>query len=181
MRTRQTLFTIAFAFVMLFTNEITAQKFSGLDKSPADIVYFRTSRNAAPAVKVIYSRPQLKGRKVGSDLATYGKVWRTGANEATEVTFYQDVKFGGETVKAGTYSLFTVPGEKSWKVILNSDLHQWGAYQHDPSNDVVTVTVPAGTDNDSIEAFAIAFKKVSDGAHMVLGWDKTRVAIPISM
>ncbi len=169
------------AMALFFTNDLSAQKFSGLDKSPADIVYLRTSRSAPPIAKVVYSRPQKKGRDIFGGLVAYDKVWRTGANEATEVTFYQDVKVGDANVKAGTYSLFSIPGKSQWTIILNSGLHQWGAYQHDASKDVAKITVDAGSDSDSLEAFSIAFKRAGDGAEMVLGWDTTRVAIPISM
>tara|TARA_R110002049_G_scaffold122465_3_gene277314 strand:- start:13163 stop:13588 length:426 start_codon:yes stop_codon:yes gene_type:complete len=117
--------TIAFVFTMLLSVNINAQKFSGLDKSPLDIAYYKTDEKAPPMVKVIYSRPQLKGRAL-SKLAPNGKVWRTGANEATEIKFYQDTKFGGKPVEAGTYSLFTIPGETEWTIILNKDLDAWG-------------------------------------------------------
>ena len=166
--------TIAFAFIMLLSTDVTAQKFPGLDKSPADISVYRTSRNAPAIAKVVYSRPQLKGRDLSS-LAPNGKVWRTGANESTEVTFYQDVTFGGKAIKAGTYSLFTIPGEKEWTVILNSDTGGWGSYGYKEDNDVVRVkgSVSSG---DAVEAFAIAF---SDG-NMYMAWGTTRVAVAVN-
>ena len=84
-----------------------------LDKSPADIAYFRKSKKDAPVAKVIYSRPQKKDRKIFGELVPFGKVWRTGANESTEIDFYKDGTFGGKPVKAGRYSLFTIPNETS--------------------------------------------------------------------
>ena len=99
---------------LVFASTATAQKFSGLDKSPMDVAAFPTSYKVADKlVKVTYSRPQLKGRTI-AELAPAGSVWRTGANEAVEITFYKDVDFGGKEVKAGTYSLFTIPGAKEW-------------------------------------------------------------------
>ena len=170
------LFTaMAFAFMMLVSFNSNAQKFRDLDKSPLDIAYFKTSREAAPIAKVIYSRPQLKGRSL-SKLAPNGKMWRTGANEATEVKFFNDVTFGGEKIKVGTYSLFTVPGESEWTVILSSDLDVWGAYSYKEANDVAKFKVKPTEGNKSIEAFSIAFT----ASDMVLAWDKLRVAIPIS-
>ncbi len=167
------------AFALVFTTEMTAQEFSGLDKSPADIAsYPPGGRVSAKNVKVIYSRPQLKGRSL-ADLAPAGKVWRTGANEASEITFYGDAEFGGSPVKAGTYSLFTIPGEDTWTVILNKNLNQWGAYTYDESADVVRVKATATEASDSLEAFSIAYKEVAGGVHMVLGWGTTRVAVPI--
>lgn len=174
-----TLATIVIALV--FSTEVTAQDFSGLDKSPADVAAFPSSyRVSDKSVRVIYSRPQLKGRSL-SELAPAGQVWRTGANEAVEITFYKDVKVGDTAVKAGTYSLFTIPGEGEWTVILNSKLNQWGAYSYDKSVDVARVSASASAGNESLEAFSIAFKEVDGGAHMVMGWGTVRVALPISI
>lgn len=165
---------------MVFTTEATAQDFGGLDKSPADIASFPSSYKVADKnVKVTYSRPQLKGRSM-SELAPAGKVWRTGANESVEITFYKDAKVGDANVKAGTYSLFTIPGDGEWTVILNSKLNQWGAYSYDESADVARVKASASSDGKSLEAFSIAFKDADGGAHMVMGWGTTRVALPMT-
>ena len=172
-----TLFAVALATVC--TTELQAQEFPGLDKSPLDIALY-PGREPGKVVRVVYSRPQLKGRSL-ADLAPEGQVWRTGANENTEITFYQDVNFGGQDIPAGTYSLFTVPGKSEWTVILNKNLNQWGAYSYDKAADVARVTVPAAADSNSLEPFSIAFKEVDNGVHMVMGWDKTRVAVPITM
>ncbi len=169
--------------VIMFLGTVTAtqaQKFAGLQKSPTDISYAKADKNAKPDIKVIYSRPQKKGRTMLGDKVPYGKVWRTGADEATEIKLFKDIKLGDNTVKAGTYSLFTIPGEKEWTVILNSDLDVWGAYSYDKSKDVARITVPAGK-GDELEAFSIAFKKVDKGYHMVLGWETTRVEVPFYM
>lgn len=168
-------------FALLLTTVSTAQDFSGIDKSPMDMAAFPTDYKIADkAVRIIYSRPQLKGRSM-AELAPAEKVWRTGANEAPEITFYKDVKFGGKDIKAGTYALFTIPGEKEWTVILNKNLNQWGSYFYDESADVARVKIPNGSDAASLEEFSIAFKEVEGGAHMVMGWDKTRVAVPIEI
>ncbi|UWX55693.1 DUF2911 domain-containing protein [Maribacter litopenaei] len=151
-----------------------------MDKSPMDMASFPTDYKVSEKmVRIIYGRPQLKNRSL-AELAPTGEVRRTGANEATEVTFYKDVNFGGKDIKAGSYSLFTIPGEEEWTVILNKNLNQWGSYFYDESADVARVTVPNGSDSSSLEEFSIAFKEVEDGAHMIMGWDKTRVAVPIT-
>ncbi len=169
------------AFALAFSTEAIAQEFSGMDKSPMDMAAFPTSyKEANKTVRVVYSRPQLKGRSM-AELAPDGKVWRTGANEAPEITFYQDVSFGGKNIKAGTYSLFTIPGQEEWTVALNKNLNQWGAYSYDEGADVARVKVPSSSNGKSLEEFSIAFKEVDGGAHMVMGWDKTRVAVPIMM
>jgi len=172
-----TLITLIFA--LIFTVEATAQKFDGLDKSPMDMATYPLGhQDAKKTVRVIYSRPQLKGRSV-SELAKAGEVWRTGANEATEITFYKDVNVGGTDVKAGTYSLFTIPGDTEWTVILNSNLHQWGAYSYDVSADVARVQAKAGKAGKALEPFSITFDETNDGANMVMGWGTTRVSLPI--
>lgn len=166
--------TFVFAFIMLLSTNINAQKFSGLDKSPMDAAIYKTSRSAPAIAKVVYSRPQLKGRALSS-LAPNGKVWRTGANEAPSITLYNDVKIGGKSVSAGEYSLFTIPGEKEWTIILNKDINLWGAYSYNEANDVIRVTAPVST-GDSLEAFSIAF---SDG-NLNFGWGTTRVSVTFS-
>lgn len=174
-----TLATLMLALVL--TTSVSAQEFSGIDKSPMDMAAYPTDYKVSEkAVRIIYGRPQLKGRSM-EELAPTGKVWRTGANEAPEITFYKDVKFGGKDIKAGTYSLFTIPGESEWTVILNKNLNQWGSYFYDEASDVARLTVPNGSDATSLEEFSIAFKDVDGGVHLVMGWDKTRVAVPITM
>ena len=175
------LFTIALMVIAFtFSPEAIAQKFSGLDKSPADIASYPTDyKISEKLVRVTYSRPQLKGRSI-SELAPAGKVWRTGANEAPEIIFYKDATVGGKAVPAGTYSLFTIPGDKEWTVILNKNLNQWGAYSYQEDADVVRVPASASNVSESLDAFSIAYKDVDNGTHMVLGWGNTRVSLPIT-
>ena len=174
-----TLTTLIFALVC--TTETTAQKFDGLDKSPMDMATYPSSYKITDkTVRITYSRPQLKGRSV-SELAKAGEVWRTGANEAAEITFYKDAKIGDTDVKAGTYSLFTIPGEKEWTIILNSKLNQWGAYSYDKSADIARIKASASIDNKVLEAFSIIFKEVDGGTQLVMGWGTTRAALPIML
>jgi hypothetical protein len=178
MRKLMTLSAILLA--MVFSNEITAQEFSGLDKSPADIASYPASgRVSDKKIKVVYSRPQLKGRSL-ADLAPAGKVWRTGANEATEITFYEDVKVGGKDLKAGSYALFTIPNKDSWTIILNNNLNQWGAFSYDDSADAARIEAKASSASEALEAFSIAFTDADNGANMVLGWGTSRVTVPIT-
>ncbi|MEO9894503.1 DUF2911 domain-containing protein [Aurantibacter sp.] len=176
------LLTIAFmAIAMAFATQANAQNFSGLDKSPADIETFPSGhKSSEKSIKVIYSRPQLKGRSV-SELAKAGEVWRTGANEAVEITFYKDATIGDSAVKAGTYSLFSVPGSTEWTIILNKNLNQWGAYSYEKSADVARVKASVSTSGDSLEAFSIAFDEADGGTNMIMGWGTTRVSLPIKI
>ncbi|MCF6308533.1 MAG: DUF2911 domain-containing protein [Flavobacteriaceae bacterium] len=174
-----TITTIAFAFLMVLSTNMTAQEFSDLDKSPLDIAAYPTSyKDAKKEMKIIYSRPQLKGRSINK-LAPNGKVWRTGANETVELVLYTDYLLNGKTLKAGTYSLLTIPGASEWTIIINSDLNTWGSYYYKENKDVARIKVPVKTANESLEAFSIALADDGNkGVIMHLGWDKVRLAIP---
>ncbi|HEX8547578.1 MAG TPA: DUF2911 domain-containing protein [Cytophagaceae bacterium] len=156
-----------------------AQKFPDLDKSPHDISYHR-GKDKQPLIKAIYGRPQKKERVIFGELEPYGKVWRTGANEATEIKFYKDVTIGNKLVKAGTYSLFTIPDKDKWTVILNSELDQWGAYSYNSEKDVLRTEVPVKASQTPVEAFTIVFKE-DKTVSMILAWDKVVIELPITV
>ncbi|MFK7831952.1 MAG: DUF2911 domain-containing protein [Winogradskyella sp.] len=171
---------ITFAFLMLFSFNTQAQDFKDLDKSPMDVAAFPSNyKESNKLIKVAYSRPMLKGRAI-EKLAPNGKVWRTGANEAPELTLYTDMKLGGTTVKAGTYTFYVIPGEKEWTAIISTDLNVWGSYFYDEKNDVARITVPVSEDTTSLEAFSMAFEKSDDGVHMHMGWGTMRLAVPFT-
>lgn len=131
-------------------------------------------------ISVEYGRPGVKGRKVFGELVPFGKVWRAGANSATKVTFEQNVNIGGKDVIAGSYALFVIPMEKEWKVMLNKDANQWGAYSYDEKLNVAEFTVPVQKLSDKQEWFEIAVNPVDiHSAEMLIKWDMTKVAIPI--
>jgi len=179
MKTKRILKILLFLLIaILLKNNISAQNFEDLDESPHDITYYRKSRVAPPLVKVIYGRPQRNGKEVFGNIVAYGKLWKTGANEATEVKFYQDILFGGVQVSAGTYVLLTIPGEKEWEVILSSNVDVWGAFQYNPLFDVAKISV-SSCKAEELEVFSIAFKEKKNSIQMVLAWDSTRVKIPI--
>ena len=177
---KNSLLIMLFTFALLFFGQpVLSQSFQEIDKDPMDISYYRESRATKPLIKVIYGRPQKDNEDVFGNKVTYGKVWRTGANEATEVKFYQDIVFGGVTVPAGEYVLYTIPGEKEWEIILSSNLDVLGAFQYDPVFDVARVKAHSAK-AEMLEYFSIAFKEKGDDVQMVLGWDTTRVKIPIA-
>ncbi|MBB4805243.1 hypothetical protein HNP38_000515 [Chryseobacterium defluvii] len=131
-------------------------------------------------ITVDYGRPGVKGRKIFGELVPYGQVWRAGANSSTKVTFGQAVNFGGKVVPAGTYGLFIVPTEKEWKVILNKDFQQWGAYTYDPAQDIVDVTVPVNKLADKQEWFEITLNPIDENAaNLVLKWDFSQAEVPL--
>lgn len=128
-------------------------------------------------VKVTYGQPSKKGRQIFGGLEKFGTVWRTGADEATEITFAKDGKFGGKAVKAGTYTLFSKLGEKEWTIILNSELKQWGAYGYDKIKDknVVEVAVPTKSLSTPQEKLTIT----TDDKVLTIAWDTTSVSVPM--
>ncbi|KEY19839.1 DUF2911 domain-containing protein [Kaistella antarctica] len=131
-------------------------------------------------ISVDYSRPGVKGRKVFGELVPYGKVWRAGANSATKITFEQNVNFGGKDVMAGTYGLFVVPMEKEWKVILNKDANQWGAYTYDEKLNIAEVMVPVQKLGEKQEWFEVAVNPMDiHSAEIIIKWDMTKVVIPV--
>ena len=133
-------------------------------------------------ISIEYGRPAVKGRKVFGELVPFGQVWRAGANEATKITFGQEVLFGGQKVKKGTYALYVVPQEKEWKIILNRGVNNWGAYTYDAKEDVATTTVPVKMMNEKMERFTINFEDITDEKlNLVLEWDKARADVPVEI
>ena len=172
--------SIVFAFLMLVSFNVNAQEFKGLDASPMDAASFPSSyKESDKLVKITYSRPQLKGRSVGK-LAPEGNVWRTGANEAAELTLYTDMMLGTTKIKAGTYTFYLIPGEEEWTAIVSTDLNVWGSYYYNQKNDVARIVVPVTDGKENLEAFSIAFEKSDDGVHMHIGWGTVRIAVPFT-
>ena len=127
-------------------------------------------------VMVQYGRPAARGRVVFGDLVAYGKLWRTGADEATTITFDQDVTVEGKPLKKGTYALFTLPTADKWTVVFNSEPKQWGAYKYDESKDVLRVDVAPKKMEEMVEIFTIE----ATGEQLVLKWEKTMVGVTIA-
>ncbi|MDA8762161.1 DUF2911 domain-containing protein [Flavobacteriaceae bacterium] len=174
---KKTILLVAvFVITIGFSNQAIAQNFKGLDKSPMDIASFPSNyRVSEKVIKIIYSRPQLKGRSL-EKLAPLGKKWRTGANEATEVIFYKDVIFGGAAVKAGTYTMYAIPGKNTWTVALSSQLNVWGVYFHKDENDVAKVTIPVKQTEENLDVFSIA---IDEDMTINMGWGTTLISIPV--
>lgn len=132
-------------------------------------------------IKIHYGSPRKRGRVIFGGLEAYDKVWRLGANEATELTTTKSIRFGGKVLPAGTYSLFAIPAKDKWTVIVNKNLGQWGAFSYDVAADQMRVEVPVETPAEAYEAFTINLNK-NEGekmARLEMVWDKTRVTIPI--
>ncbi len=157
---------------------LQAQSFPEMDSSPMDLAMARPDKKSPPFARVIYSRPQKKGRDIFGDLVPYGEVWRTGANEATELTIYTALKFGNTVLKPGTYTLYTIPDEENWTIIINSDTNVWGAFSYKKEKDVARITVPCEQAAAPIESLSMIFKTDSKGTILMIGWDDHYVEIP---
>ncbi|PWU03922.1 MAG: hypothetical protein C5B52_02400, partial [Bacteroidetes bacterium] len=179
-----------FAFVLILGQGAFSQDslWPPLDNSPMDMAYYpvdypllkiKKSTIDPPMVRVIYSRPQVKGRVIFGELVEYGKVWRLGANEDTEIEFFKDARIGNTKIKKGKYSLFAIPYQDKWTIILNRDLDSWGAFAYDQKKDVLRTDVKIEK-NDPVEAFTMVFVKSGNGANLVIAWENIKTVLPIS-
>lgn len=172
------------------TQAAVKSKLPALDKSPMDIAYYPANypvlkiqdKATEPlVVRAIYSRPQKDNRVVFGELVEYNTVWRLGANEATEVEFYRDVKIGGKKLAKGRYTLYAIPTASHWTLIFNKDTDIWGAFKYDEKKDALRTQVPVTKLDEAVEAFTINFVKNTSGADMQIAWDNVSVTLPISL
>jgi len=165
----------------------TPNPVSTLDKSPLDVVYFPEEYpklkmignvTTLPIFRIFYSRPQRSGRKIFGDVVKYGEHWRLGANEATEIEFFEDVVIQKIKVRKGRYILYCIPQTTEWTLIINSDLYSWGL-KIDTSKDIFKFTVPVIKSEKPIEDFTIETEKTGQGANIWIGWDDIKVVLPV--
>jgi hypothetical protein len=131
-------------------------------------------------VKVTYSQPHKNGREIFGKLVPYGQVWRTGANDATEITTTRDIQFGSTVLKAGTYSLFTIPEKEKWTIIINSDLGLWGSYNYNDKLDVMRFEAPVERIRNVVyEPLTMQFDQKNESAALLVMWDDVKISIPI--
>jgi hypothetical protein len=151
-------------------------------RSPEDHIEF-THQDLV--IKVFYNRPYKKGREIFGGLVPYGKVWRTGANEATTFETNRELSIEGKTLPRGKYSLWSIPRADTWTIIFNTQYGQWGINSEgeanrDPELDMLTVDVRSVQHEKEFEQFTIAFERLGEEAEMVLLWNNTLVAVPFS-
>lgn len=174
-----TLAPLALALAAALPDQAAAQ---GLDFPAASPTATVQERVGLTDVTIRYARPSARGRQIYGGLVPFGEVWRTGANAATTLTFSTAVTFGGQDLEAGTYALFTIPGEDEWTIILNGSWQQWGSYAYDASDDVLRVTVEAQELVQPVETFTMGLGHLrTDSAHLTLDWETTRVAVPLAV
>jgi len=132
-------------------------------------------------VELNYSRPSLKGRTAFGGLVPYNEVWRTGANTVTKIRFGEPVQLAGQTVKAGTYALLTIPGKTDWTIILNRDTAQWGAYEYKQALDVLRVQAKATKLASPQESLRLSLENLRPAAaDLTLAWERTQVSLPLT-
>jgi hypothetical protein len=195
---KKTTFAIAFLFLAFIsvaqgqssinTAISPAVKVPALDKSPMDMSYFpvdypilKTQNKATmpPVARVVYSRPQKDNRTIFGQLVEYNKVWRLGANEATEIEFFKDVTIAGKKMAKGRYTLYAIPTESKWTLIFNKDTDTWGAFVYDDKKDVLRTDVPVQTFPTSVDAFSMNFNKTDKGMDLFIAWDTVGISLPI--
>lgn len=151
-------------------------------KSPKEVVTFN---DGALKIEVVYSRPSKRGRDVFGALVPYDKIWRTGANEATQFNTNQALDFNGQALPPGNYSVWTQPGANTWKLFMNSSIPEWGIDEngvadHNPDTDVLEVEVAAELVPETVEMFTMNVERADSIYNLILSWDKTKVAVPFS-
>ncbi|MBO9621041.1 MAG: DUF2911 domain-containing protein [Niabella sp.] len=181
------LFASFIAMTLCFSAQ--SQSWIPVDKSPMDQIYYPVDYpskkirglNEPLRMRVIYSRPAKNNRPIfGSDLVPYGKVWRLGANEATEIDFFTPVTVNGKKIAAGRYTMYCIPNEKEWTFIINKDTDAWGAFNYDSAKDVVRATAPVEEVKDLIESLTINFEKSGSKVNLVVEWDQKKASLPIN-
>lgn len=164
------------AGIFLLSHALWAQESAPERISPAS---FAVLRYKDTYIKITYCQPRKHEREIFGGLVPYGQVWRTGANEATEITLTKDVFINGLMVLAGTYSLFTIPDKEKWVIILNKNVGLWGSYNYNYKTDLLRFEVPVQVATKFTEAFTIQFDQRNNVADLLLLWDKIRISIPI--
>jgi Protein of unknown function (DUF2911) len=174
---RRTYLAFSFLVLVMFPTISLAQEAIKPRPSPLAI---SSARYKDTYLKITYSQPHKKERVIFGKLVPYGEVWRTGANEATEITITRDILINNITLKAGSYSLFTIPEKDSWTIIINHDLGLWGSYNYNAKTDVLRFTVPVQLMQGAVyEPFTIQIDQKNDKAEIILLWDNVQVRIPI--
>ena len=175
---------------VVFVSANAQSRFPLMDKSPMDMSYYPANypilriqdKDVEPLVaRLIYSRPQRNGRNVFGELLEYNKVWRLGANEATEIEFYKDVQINGKIIPKGRYTLYAIPTEDKWTIIVNKETDIWGAFKYDSGKDLVRADVPVQKQTEPQEDLTMFFEKANSGFVLTAAWDVALVSLPITV
>lgn len=187
---KRILLLAAIVFSLNSSAQTSVPKIPSFDKSPMDMIYYPVNypvlkiqdKVSEPLVaRVIYSRPQKNNRTVFGDLVEYGKTWRFGANEATEIELFKDVKINGKRLSKGKYTMYAVVNPGTWSVIFNKETNTWGAFKYDPQKDALRVNVPVQKTGEVVEAFTMLFEKTTTGVNLITLWEDVKITVPITL
>ena len=148
-------------------------------KRPSPPAQASLDLGAGKSVTVDYSSPRAKGRKIYGDVVPLGKVWRTGANEATTFVTTADITVGGTAVPAGSYTIFTIPDKDKWTLIISKKTGEWGTDYPGPSSDLARVEMKVSSLSAPVENFTISLDKSATGGMMNIDWETTRASVAI--
>lgn len=186
---KYTLAILTFVFSGLMAT--AQQKTTELDKSPLDVSYapanypilkMNGKAKDQPLARIIYSRPTKSNRTIFGGIVKYGELWRLGANEATELELFKNVKIGGKAVAKGKYTVYCIPFETKWTIIINKENYSWGSFTYNSKKDVVRVDIPVQSTDDTVEALTMYFEdKSGGGSNLVMMWDNIKASLPISL
>ena len=181
-----------FLIIAIFTTLTLSaqQRPTELDKSPMDMSYWPKDypilkmngrSKDLPTARLIYGRPQKNARIIFGGINKYNEVWRLGANEATEIEFFKNVKIGGKSVPKGRYTLFCIPQENKWIIIISKDNFTWGSFTYDSRKDVMRTEINIEKTTEISEALTLFFDETKTGANLVIMWDDIKATMPISL
>jgi len=172
---------------VVHNHNYASNKYATVDVSPMDMSYYPVEyykMNGAKqaesplVVRVIYSRPHLTGRELFKDVLKYGETWRLGANESTEIEFFRDVTIQGKKIKKGRYILYSIPNEKAWTIVLNSNVDTWGL-RPDAAKDLFRFEAKAITVDHHTEYFSMIFNEAVHGADLIMAWGNIELNLPL--
>jgi Protein of unknown function (DUF2911) len=169
--------TVSVCFAALAAPNVSAQDKGSRPSPPAKAECKLTD---GKTVKVDYSSPRMKGRKIYGGLVPYGQVWRAGANEATTFVTDTDINVGGTTVAAGSYTIFTIPGEDKWTLVISKKTGEWGTQYPGPENDLARIDMKVAKLPSPVENFTIAFDENGGNCTMRMDWENTRASVNIA-
>jgi hypothetical protein len=181
---------LSLAFFLAIFCAQAQQKPTDLDKSPMDMSYWPANypilkmngrAKDLPVARIIYGRPLKNGRAIFGGIIKYNDLWRLGANEATEIEFFKNVKISGKAVARGRYTLYCIPDENKWTLILSKDNYAWGSFTYDSKKDVLRADIDIDKNTENVEALTIYFDETRTGANMIFLWDDLKAVLPIAI
>jgi len=177
---------VLFAIMIVAAQWSMAQpKPTELDKSPMDVSYYPSNYpllkmkgqvNSDPLARIVYSRPQKKNRDIFGEEVKYNEVWRLGANEASELELFKNASIGGKKIPKGRYTVYCIPNETKWTIVVNKDNYSWGSFTYKPEKDIARIDVPVQKISENVEALTMFFETNS----WVIEWDNLKVTVPVS-